>query len=337
MTAAGDPRTLSRVNEPLIDIREVTKDYRGKRALNMVDVRVAEGVTGLLGPNGAGKSTLIKALLGLVRVQAGSGTVLGHDFRRASREIRASIGYMPEDDGYIADLAGVEVVRFLARLSGLPSVEGLRRAHEILDFCAMGQERYRPIQTYSTGMRQKLKFAQSIVHDPRFLILDEPTSGLDPRERRALLERIRTLATRFGKGVLVSTHILPDVQEICDAVVILDRGRVRVSESLAVLSRPVEPTLEVRVHGDRRVFKEHLDRRGITVEDGLRGLLKVHPRERRVNDDPNGAAEAEEALRGELWEVARESGVGIRGMNPGQNSLEQIFLEAVQGTPHAHS
>ena len=156
---------------------------------------------------------------------------------------------MPEDDCYLPGLIGVEMVRFAARLSGLPSVEALRRAHEILDFCGIEQERYRPVETYSAGMRQKLKFAQSIVHDPPLLILDEPTSALDPEEREAMLQRIRILAAKHGKSVLVSTHILPDVQAICDTVIILAKGRVRLVEKLSVLSRPVSPAFHVRVLG----------------------------------------------------------------------------------------
>ena len=206
-------------------------------ALDGVNLQIRPGVTGLLGPNGAGKSTLIKLLLGLVRLTSGSGTVLGCELGKDGRRIREKVGYMPEDDCYIPGMSGVEVVQFAAALSGIPAVEALRRAHEILDFCGMKQERYRIIDTFSTGMRQKIKFAAAIVHDPEFLILDEPTSGLDPEEREALLTRIRLLWSQSGKSVLISTHILPDVQAICDEVVILSNGQVRLSEP----SRKTQP------------------------------------------------------------------------------------------------
>ena len=181
-----------------ISLSGIIKNYRNLQALRGVNLEVQHGITGLLGPNGAGKSTLIKVILGLVKVSEGAGTVLGYQLGRQGRAIRSRVGYMPEDDCYIPGLTGIEVVQLAAALSGLPLVEGLRRAHEILDFCGMKQERYREIETYSTGMRQKIKFAAAIVHDPELLILDEPTSGLDPEERENLLNRIRILADEAG-------------------------------------------------------------------------------------------------------------------------------------------
>jgi len=169
--------------EPVVQLNEIVKAYGRFCALQKVSMTVGSGITGLLGPNGAGKTTLIKVLLGLVRISSGSGRVLGYDLTRQARAIRQNVGFMPEDDCYIAGLSGVEMVQFAARLSGFAPLESLRRAHEILDFCGVEQERYREVDTFSTGMRQKIKFAQAIVHDPPLLILDEPTAGLDPDER----------------------------------------------------------------------------------------------------------------------------------------------------------
>ena len=196
----------------LIDLVEITKDYGRFRALDRVTLQIHSGITGLLGPNGAGKSTLIKVLLGLVKMTSGRGRLLDFELGRDSRQIRAQVGYMPEDDCFLHGMTGIESVQFVAQLSRFPAVEGLRRAHEILDFCGLAQERYRTVETYSTGMRQKLRFAQAIVHDPPVLILDEPTSGLDPEERQVMLNRIRLLAQDQGKAVLLCTHILPDIQ-----------------------------------------------------------------------------------------------------------------------------
>lgn len=254
--------------DSLISLQQIVKDYRSMRALNGVDLEIKPGVTGLLGPNGAGKSTLIKVLLGLVKVTGGTGMVLGHPLGVGGRKIRSKVGYVPEDDCYIPGMSGVEVVQFSACLAGLPYVEALRRAHEILDFCGMKQERYRTIENYSTGMRQKVKFAAAIVHDPEFLILDEPTSGLDPEEREALLNRIRYLATELErpKSVLISTHILPDVQTVCDHVVILSRGEIRRSQSLASLSEPTEPTVTVKVLGETDHFTRLLSRGGFSSQ-----------------------------------------------------------------------
>jgi len=306
--------------ETLIRLENITKNYgRRLRALDGVSLAIPPGICGLLGPNGAGKSTLIKVLLGLVRVGGGTGEILGIPLRQV-RRIRAMVGYMPEDDCYIAGLSGVEMVRFAARLSGLPSVEALRRAHEILDFAGVEEERYRPVETYSTGMRQKLKFAQAIVHDPPLLILDEPTAGLDPEEREAMLRRVAVLARRFGKSVILSTHILPDVQMVCQTVVILAKGRVRVVDSLERLCRPADPTYQLRPTGSAAEFAGLLARRGCEVrieEDGRLTLLAVDGALARV------------------WEYAREAGVGLRSLMPAKNSLEQIFLDAVREDPHA--
>jgi ABC-2 type transport system ATP-binding protein len=300
----------------VIELVEITKDYGRFRALDHVSLRIDLGVTGLLGPNGAGKTTLIKVLLGLVKTTGGDGRLLNYELGRQSREIRAQVGYMPEDDCYLHGLTGVECVQFVAQLSRFPRIEGLRRAHEILDFCGLAQERYRPVETYSTGMRQKLRFAQAIVHDPPVLILDEPTSGLDPEERQAMLNRIRLLARDQQKAVLICTHILPDVQAISDAVVILARGQVRVSERLAVLSRPAVPSVVVRLLGPTDRFVDLLRGRGIDVSARSSGTVVLHG--------------APEDLTSQVWQAAHECGVGVRSITPSRNSLEEIFLQAVR-------
>jgi len=307
--------------ETLIQLDSITKDYGAMRALDDVSLEIGPGITGLLGPNGAGKSTLIKVLLGLVRVTSGHGTVLGLPLGQQSRAIRSKVGYMPEDDCYIAGMIGIEMVRFQARLSGLPSIEALRRSHEILDFCGMESERYREVEKYSTGMRQKLKFAQAIVHDPPLLILDEPTSGLDPEERTAMLSRVRTLVAKAGKTVILSTHILPDVQATCDDVVILAQGRMRVHERLDVLSKPSSPSIDIRVVGDPERFADRLTRAGLAASVAENGTLTVM------------ADGAESSQR--IWKLAQQSDTAIRSLAPAKNSLEKIFLDAVREEAHA--
>jgi ABC-2 type transport system ATP-binding protein len=307
---------------PLISLADVTKHYRQMRALSGVTIDIAPGVTGLLGPNGAGKSTLIKILLGLLKLTRGSGTMLGLPLGRAGRQIRHRIGYVPEDDCYIPGLSGVEVVQFAATLSGLPPVEALRRSHEILDFCGMKQERYRTIESYSTGMRQKVKFAAAIVHDPEFLILDEPTSGLDPEEREALLNRVKILARR-GKSVLLSTHILPDVQSVCDQVVILAQGQVRLHQTLEQLNRPTNQMVTVGVLGDSQSLAAALTQNGLATERLLSGELRI--------ELPH--ADAVE----QIWQTAARMAVPIVSMRPAKNSLEEIFINAISGGADAHS
>ncbi len=309
--------------DQLIRLDRLTKDYGRIRALDEVSLSLGRGIIGLLGPNGAGKTTLIKTLLGLVQITGGSAEVLGHKLPAEGRAIRSKVGYMPEDDCFLAGLSGVESVRLAARLSGIPSVEALRRAHEVLDFCGMEQERYRNVETYSTGMRQKARFAQAIVHDPELIILDEPTSGLDPEEREALLNRMQLLAQKVGKTVLISTHILPDVQAVCDSVVILAKGRVRLVDRLEVLSRPASPAFQVQVFGDGDLLAARIRRQGIQVERAGNGTLSV--------TDPDGC------VMEEIWNWAREVGVGIQKLAPARNSLETVFLDAVKEVEHADS
>ncbi|MFO1007667.1 MAG: ABC transporter ATP-binding protein [Planctomycetaceae bacterium] len=301
----------------LIELQNITKDYGNFRALDGVSLNIGPGVTGLLGPNGAGKTTLIKVLLGLVKTTSGRGRLLDFELGRQAHEIRAHVGYMPEDDCFLYGMTGVESVQFVAQLSRMGRIEALRRAHEILDFCGLAQERYRPVETYSTGMRQKMRFAQAIVHDPPVLILDEPTSGLDPEERLIMLNRIRLLARDNGKAVLICTHILPDVQTISDSVVILARGRVQVSERLVDLSRPAVPALEVKLQGDPTSFLVSIRDRGIPCEERARGVLLMH-------GDPVQLSEV-------VWKQAAETGVVVRSLTPSRNSLEEIFLNAVRG------
>ena len=307
----------------LIELTNVTKDYGSFRALSNVDLTIRPGITGLLGPNGAGKSTLIKVLLGLVRITVGEGHVLGFPIRTAADQIRMHIGYMPEDDCYVHGLSGIETMQVMAQLSRFPATEALRRGHEILDFCGMGQERYRPVETYSTGMRQKLRFAMAIVHDPKLLILDEPTSGLDPEEREAMLNRIRILARQFGKSVILCTHILPDVQVVCDNVVILAGGSVRVSDSLDELCRMPNPSMTVTLSGNRDAYRDRLTAKGVQSEVMSQRQLRVFG-EVAVLNEP-------------LWAAATESGCIVRGLSPSKNSLEQIFLTAVREVHSANS
>jgi ABC-2 type transport system ATP-binding protein len=301
----------------IIELVNVSKDYGRFRALDGVSLQIEAGITGLLGPNGAGKTTLIKVLLGLVKLTEGRGRLLDFELGRQARQIRSLVGYMPEDDCFVNGMTGIESVQFVAQLSKIPAIEALRRGHEILDFCGMAQERYRLVETYSTGMRQKLRFAQAIVHDPPVLILDEPTSGLDPEERQVMLNRIRLLSRDHGKTVLLCTHILPDVQSISDSVVILAGGRVQVSQPLAVLNKPAVPSLQVRVLGSADRLIQQLRGQGIETDSEAHGAFVV-------KGAPDNLSRA-------VWRAANECGIGVRSMTPSRNSLEEIFVNAVRG------
>jgi ABC-2 type transport system ATP-binding protein len=308
---------------PLIELNNLTKDYGSFRAIDDLTLTIENGITGLLGPNGAGKSTLIKVLLGLVHCTSGTGRVLGHDIVSECASIRTRVGYMPEDDCYLHGLSGIESIQVAAQLSRFQVTEALRRGHEILDFCGMGQERYRNVETYSTGMRQKLRFAMAIVHDPELLILDEPTSGLDPEERESMLNRIRILSRQMGKAIIICTHILPDVQVVCDRIVIVAAGRVTLCEDLQVLQQSPDPSLTVTIRGSAEAIIESLSRQGIRVESVSEQTIRVFGSEAETSSS--------------VWKTAAATDVAIRSIIPSRTSLEEVFLNAIQETRHAHS
>ncbi|MBI4565291.1 MAG: ABC transporter ATP-binding protein [Planctomycetes bacterium] len=294
----------------------LVKRYGEVVALNGLDLAIEGGIVGLLGPNGAGKSTLVKILLGLVRPTAGTAAVLGLDVRRRKATIRRQIGYMPEHESLAPGLDGGGSVYFAARLTGLPHADAMQRAHLVLNYVGMGDERHRKVETYSTGMKQKIKFAQAIVHHPRVLMLDEPTAGLDPRTRVEMLDLIRDAARSGGMHVILSTHILPDVERICDRVAILDRGRLVTQGALADLREADRLAWEVRVRGDVRLFLDALSRRSLGAEVQEGGAVRVSRGNGTVDTRP-------------ILEAAVESGVQVRALTPSRSSLEALFSKLV--------
>jgi ABC-2 type transport system ATP-binding protein len=197
------------------------------KALEGVSLDLSQGAVGLLGPNGAGKSTLIRILLGFLSPDKGGGSVLGYDIKDEQRKIRRYVGYMPEDDCFIPGLDAVSFTSYLGELSGMPRQEAMKRAHEVLYYVGLEESRYRKLETYSSGMKQRLKLAQALVHDPKLIFLDEPTSGLDPNGRSEILELIMDISSKKDIQVLISSHILPDIELTCKYVVILNKGRSR--------------------------------------------------------------------------------------------------------------
>jgi len=309
--------------ESIISLQNVTKRYGGFLALDDVSVEIPAGIIGLLGPNGAGKSTLIKVLLGLVKLTAGDGAVLGYQVAPENfQEIRSQVGYMPEDDCFIEGIAGVEMVQFAAQLTGYPKLRSLQRAHEVLDFCGTGQERYRQVETYSTGMRQKLKFAQAIVHSPKLLVLDEPTSGLDPEERTAMLNRIKLLGAESSMSVIICTHILKDVQDICEYAAVMVAGRVPLLQTVEKLRKPATPSFQVRVLGDPQPFMAEVVQRGATAVLGSHNVITVS------NIDARG-----DRL---IWECAKAVQISVQSMVPAKISMEQVFMQVVQEATNGH-
>jgi len=315
------PRPLMPASTDPIPVRltDVVKRYGRRTVLDGVSIEVTPGITGLVGPNGAGKSTLVRAILGLVKLVGGEARVFGHDPYRHPRRVREMVGVVPEDECSVPGLSGVEMVRYAARLSGLPATEALRRSHEVLDWCDAGQERYRPVETLSVGTRQKVSFAAAIVHDPALIILDEPTNGLDPIERRAMLGRLTRLARNHGKTIFVSTHVLPDVQAICDRVILLARGRVRLAGGIAELTRPARPAHHLAGSGPLDRLADALTAAGLSasVTAGETGPLieLASPRPEQL------AA---------IWSAARQTGVAIRSLAPASRPLEEIFVQTLR-------
>lgn len=261
--------------EFIIETHRLSKTYGTQRALADVDIAVPPGTIGLLGPNGAGKTTFIKCLLNLEPSTAGTARVLGCDTAERNRASREKVGYSPEQDCHIPGLAGCEYVTYCGQLSGMSFRSARQRAHEILDLVGMGQERYRSVDTYSTGMKQRVKLAQALVHDPQLIILDEPTNGLDPSGREQILHVIGSLWREFGISVMISSHLLHDVERICDRVIIIAQGRVLEHDSLENLMRRGRRIVEFAPAGEAERYVAALTGAGHAVERLSNGRLRV--------------------------------------------------------------
>src|SRR5262245_15458471 len=212
--------------DKLFELNKVTKKYGSIQALNDLTVDAPIGAIGLLGPNGAGKTTLIRTLLGLISINAGTGTVLGKDIRRSPLEIRQQVGFVPEDECLFPGTVGIEFVAYAGELGGMKSTDAMQRAHEVLDYVGLGEARYRATDSYSTGMKQRLKLGAALVHDPRLVIMDEPTNGMDPPGRDDLIELARDLSRNKNISLLYSSHLLPDVEAVCDYVIVMGHGKI---------------------------------------------------------------------------------------------------------------
>lgn len=260
---------------PIIEAHGLSKSYGAHRALIDVNLQVPPGTIGLLGPNGAGKSTFIKCLLNLETPTSGRATVLGRDIRAEHRASRERVGYSPEQDCHIPGMVGCEYVTYCGQLSGMTFNKARQRAHEILDLVGMGQERYRKIDTYSTGMRQRAKLAQALVHDPEVIFLDEPTNGLDPSGREHILRLIGSLWKDFGISVVMSSHLLNDVERVCDRVIIIAGGRVLEHDSIEALKNRHRRIVELAPLAEAERFQAVLAQAKIPVERLSNGKLRV--------------------------------------------------------------
>ena len=299
----------------VVDLQRVSVRYGRQWALRDVTCTFPGGAVGLLGPNGAGKSTMIKALLGLLPPSAGDMKVLGLDVRRAPLQIRGRIGYMPENDAHIPRMNAVGFVAYCGELAGLPHADAMQRAHEVLYYVGLGEARYRNIEQYSTGMKQRIKLAQALVHDPSLLFLDEPTNGMDPKGRDEMLELIRDIAHNKQINLILSSHLLPDVEYTCDHVVVMDKGAIATQGPIAALKGPSGRVYELRVKGDSDDFIDVLRAAGLechaTDEDVMRVFVP----------DERGAPF--------LFSLASQHKVQVRHLRASVPTLEDVFAKAV--------
>ena len=303
--------------DPVVTLEGVTVTYGTNRALREVTSSFAPGAVGLLGPNGSGKSTMLKSLLGFIVPERGRLRVLGLDVAESPLEIRARVGYMPESDAHIPGMNAVSFVAYCGELAGLPRVDAVQRAHEVLFYVGLGEARYRNVETYSTGMKQRIKLAQALVHDPDLLFLDEPTNGMDPKGRDEMLALIRDLAHNKGVNLILSSHLLPDVEYTCDHVVVMDKGTIAAAGPIAALKQPRGRVYELRVKttGDLDLFVERLHAAGMECKQTDEDVMRVFvPGEGGARD---------------LFALASAERVQVRHLRPSVPTLEDVFAHAV--------
>jgi len=301
---------------PVIHLDGLSVTFGGRPILRDLHGDLRGRAIGLLGPNGAGKTTLIHTLLGFHPPSSGTAHIFGRDIRNEAKQVRTKIGYMPERDSFIANMTCVHFVRLMAELSGLPSEAALERAHEALFYVGLGEARYRKVGTYSLGMKQLAKLAQAIVHGPQLIFLDEPTNGLDPPARLRMIELIRQIRDSGKAHIVLSSHLLRDVEECCEEILIVKQGRIVVYCNLEDERKANLKFLEIETRGDRESFVEAIASLGceyaLTSERRLKLILQ------------NGVEISD------LYKIAREHKVQIRRLNSKRDSLEDIFLKAME-------
>lgn len=311
-----------RNGNPVIETHNFTKKYGKFAALDSINLSIPQASVGLLGANGAGKSTLIRSLLGIITPTSGDATVVGYNTKSQGIKVRENVGYMPEADALPMGTTAADFVGHMAEMSGLPPRQARQRAADVLQQVGLGEERYRLINGFSTGMRQRVKLAQAIVHDPKLVFLDEPTAGLDPQGREEMLELVERIYNRMGISVVFSSHILEDIELVCDYVVILDQGRLVASQSL-MHDRGNLGEVIVQVDGNQATFADALRAQGTNVtedEDRATGqpmiIVDVH----------------DERMYDVIRDVAVEQRLVIRKMRSRSRSLEDLYLDSVHST-----
>lgn len=303
---------------PTIELSGLGVRLGSRTILDNLTCSLSGRTIGLLGPNGAGKSTLINTLLGFHKLSQGSARILGFDIRTDIEKVRSLVGFMPENDSFVADMTAVSFIRMMAELSGLPPAAALERAHESLFYVGLGEARYRKLGSYSLGMKQLAKLAQAIVHGPRLVILDEPTNGLDPPARRRMVKLIREMKETGDLRIVLCSHLLHDVEESCEEVLILKQGRIVHYSNLEEERKANLRFLELETHGDDTGFIEALEQLGCECATAGDRRLKMVLGERTEIRD--------------IYALAAGRNLQLRRLNYRRDTLEDIFLKAMETT-----
>jgi ABC-2 type transport system ATP-binding protein len=300
---------------PVIELAGLGVRFGKRDILKGLTCSLSGRTIGLLGPNGAGKSTLINTLLGFYQPSAGTARIFGYDIRSQTKQIRSVVGYMPENDAFIANMTAVSFIRFMGELSGLPSEAALERAHESLFYVGLGESRYRKVGTYSLGMKQLAKLAQAIVHGPKLIILDEPTNGLDPPARQRMIRMIKEMREVHDLHIVLCSHLLRDVEEICEEVLILKDGRIVHYSNLEEERRANRHFVEMEPVGDSAAFAQALEGMGCECALSANRLKAVLSDGMEIRD---------------IYRLAAERDVQLRRLNYRRDTLEDIFLKAME-------
>ena len=301
----------------LIEIKDVSVIFGTNHALNDLTVNLEGGAIGLLGPNGAGKSTLLKMLLGFVTPSQGEAKLFGLDVKLQQEGIREQVGYMPEDDCLIPQMNAVQLVSFAGEICGMPTKDAMQRAHEVLFYVGVDEERYRPISGYSTGMRQRVKLAQALIHDPKLLLLDEPTNGMDTAGREEMLLLIKDIAEDKGINVVLSSHLLPDVESVCQEIFALSNGNLAVKGNIEELRRDQTQAFDLKIVGDQETFIETLGQYSFSTEIRTDGRLRV-------------TSTSQDRIEGTFFfKLAHETGIQLRQLREVEHTLEDVFAEVM--------
>ncbi|MGD0301423.1 MAG: ABC transporter ATP-binding protein [Bryobacteraceae bacterium] len=300
---------------PVIELEGLGVRFGKRDILKGLTCSLSGRTIGLLGPNGAGKSTLINTLLGFYQPSAGTARIFGYDIRTQTKQIRSVVGYMPENDAFIANMTAVSFIRFMGELSGLPSEAALERAHESLFYVGLGESRYRRVGTYSLGMKQLAKLAQAIVHGPKLIILDEPTNGLDPPARQRMIRMIKEMRQVHDVHIVLCSHLLRDVEEICEEVLILKDGRIVHYSNLEEERRANRHFVEMEPVGDSAAFALALEGMGCECALSANRLKAVLSDGMEIRD---------------IYRLAAERQIQLRRLNYRRDTLEDIFLKAME-------